>query len=165
MSNVVKFSFGVSRKPGRLLDDRPAVGSLSATAKNGHMRKERREVWRQAEAVVYYWKVQLDLEGAVSRVQRMGLPEGRYHPAINPDDRGPILENYRAAFVRQLLTPAPDAVSVKWKQRELARGAHTYAGLKSERLERAIADDLEFLAEHPSRRSNSEAMASRKFTI
>jgi hypothetical protein len=34
--------------------------------------------------------------------------------------------------------------------------------VKPERIERAIADDLAFLAAHPVRRSNSEAMARRR---
>jgi hypothetical protein len=34
--------------------------------------------------------------------------------------------------------------------------------VKPERIERAIADDLAFLAAHPVRRSNSEAIARRR---
>jgi hypothetical protein len=34
--------------------------------------------------------------------------------------------------------------------------------VKSDRIERAIADDLAFLAAHPVRQSNSEAMARRR---
>jgi hypothetical protein len=64
--------------------------------------------------------------------------------------------------VKQLLTPAWDTASVKWKQMALARGQHHYTGVKSERIERAIADDLAFLATHPVRRSNSEAIARRR---
>jgi hypothetical protein len=33
-------------------------------------------------------------------------------------------------------------------------GKHHYTGVKSERIERAIADDLAFLAAHPVRQSN-----------
>src|ERR1019366_4099554 len=41
-------------------------------------------------------------------------------------------------------------------------GQHEYTGVKTERIERAIASDVEFLAAHPMRRSNSEAMAHRR---
>src|ERR1700730_5081329 len=44
----------------------------------------------------------------------------------------------------------------------LARGQHRYTDVKSERIERAIPDDLAFLAAHPVRRSNSETMARRR---
>jgi hypothetical protein len=88
-----------------LPDNRPPAGSLSTTAENWRIRQERHDVWRMADAATRYWRVRLDLEGVVSRVQRMGAPEGRSHPAINPDDRWLILEKYRAALVKQLLTP------------------------------------------------------------
>jgi hypothetical protein len=47
-----------------------------------------------------------------------------------------------------------DGASVKWKQAALARGDHCYTRVKPERIERAIADDLAFLAAHPVRQSN-----------
>jgi hypothetical protein len=73
-----------------------------------------------------------------------------------------MAEKYRLAMMKQLLTPAWDAASVKWKQMALAK--RKYTDVKLERIERSIADDLTFLAAHPTRRSNSEALArSREF--
>jgi hypothetical protein len=92
----------------------------------------------------------------------MGTPEGRSHPAVNDHGRIPMVGRYRAALVKQLLTPAWDTASVKWKQMALARGQHRYTDVKPERIERAIADDLAFLAAHPVRQSNSEAMAHQR---
>jgi hypothetical protein len=114
-----------------------------------------------AEAATRYWRLRIDFEEAVSWAQRMGIPEGGFHP-VNPDHRGPNVERWRAALVKQLLTPAWDVASVKWKQMALARGQHEYTGVKTERIEHAIADDLAFLAAHPVRRSNSETMARRR---
>jgi len=137
------------------IDARPPAGSLSTTAKNGRIRQERREVWQMAEAATRYWRTLLDFQSAVSWAQQMGVPEGRDHPADPEDrDRQMNVEKYRAALVRQLLTPAWDVASVNWKQMALARGQHLYTGVKSERIERAIADDLAFLAAHPVRQSN-----------
>jgi hypothetical protein len=172
-SNVIKFPFGVSRRAHArkrratrateiIIDDRPKAGS--ATAENGRLRKERYEVWRMAEAATGYWRVRIDFEGAVGWAQRMEIPEGNFHPDVDPADHMPMVDKWRAALVKQLLTPAPDGVSVKWKQMALARGQHRYTDVKPERIERAISEDLEFLAAHPVRRSNSEAMArSREF--
>ncbi len=115
-----------------------------------------------ANAATRYWRVRLDFEDAVEWAQRTEIPEGGFHPAVNPDYRGPMVEKYRAALVTQLLTPAWDAASVKWKQMALARGQHQYTDVKSERIERVIADDLAFLAAHPIRMSNSETMARRR---
>ena len=142
MSNVLEFPFSVSRgahaRKRRAMpateiihDDRPKAGS--ATAGNGRLRKERQEVWRMAEAATRYLRVRLDFEHAVSWAKQMGTPEGRSHPAVNEDDRMPIVGRYRAALVKQLLTPAPDATSVKWKQMALARGQHRYTDVKPER--------------------------------
>ena len=107
-----------------------------------------------AEAATRYWRLRIDFEDAVSRAQRVEIMEGSFHPAVDPDCRQPMVEKYRAALVRQLLTPAWDTASVTWKQNALARGKYEYTGLKLERLERAIADDLAFLAAHPVRQSN-----------
>ena len=107
--------------------ERPArdEGELSTTCKNGRLRKGRQEVWRMAEAATSYWKARLDFQSAVSWAQQMGVPEGRDHPADPEDrDRGPNVGRYRAALVRQLLTPAWDGASVKWKQAAFARGEH-----------------------------------------
>jgi hypothetical protein len=71
---------------------------------------------------------------------------------IADDDRSPLVEKWRAAIAKQLLTPAPDAASIKWKQMAMARDR--YIGVKPERVERALADDLVFLAAHPVRQSN-----------
>jgi len=117
-----------------------------------------------ADAATRYWRVRLDFEDAVEWAQRQEIPEGGFHPAVDPNWRGSAVEKWRAALVRQLLTPAWDTTSVKWKQMKLAGGEHRYTGVKSERIERVIADDLAFLAAHPVRMrgSNSETMARRR---
>jgi hypothetical protein len=67
-------------------------------------------------------------------------------------------------LMRQLLTAAPDAQAVAWKQAELARGQHRQSDVAPGRIEQAIAADKAWLAAHLTRRSNSEAMArSREF--
>jgi hypothetical protein len=143
-----------------ILDDQPKAGS--ATAGNGRLRKERHEVWRMAAAATRYWRVRIDFHDAVSSVQGREMPEGRSHPAVNEDDRISMVGRWRAALVKQLLTPASDVASVNWKQAALARGQHRYTDVKPERIERAIADDLAFLAAHPVRQSKSEAMAHQR---
>jgi hypothetical protein len=96
----------------------------------------------------------LDSHDAISQAQRMEIPEGRAHPAVSYEDRSALVDKWRAAFVKQLLTPAWDTASVAWKQNALARGKYQRTVLKPERLKHAIADDLAFLAAHPVRQSN-----------
>jgi hypothetical protein len=144
-------------------DDKSSAGILSPTAENGRLRQERNEVWRMADAATRYWRLRIDFQSAVSWAQRMGTPEGRFHPSDPEEcDRMSMVQRWRAALVKQLLTPAWDGASVKWKQAALARGEHRYTDVKSDRIERAIADDLAFLAAHPIRMSNSETMARRR---
>jgi hypothetical protein len=183
MSNVVKFPYSVSRKAYArkprnsingtpeeraasqemvaeeidtyLLDNRPPARSLSTTGENGRLRKERHDDWRMAEAATRYWRLRIDFQSAVSWAQRMEIPEGRFHPSDPEEhDRMLMVGKYRAALVKQLLTPAWDVASVKWKQAALARGQYRYTDVKPERIERAIAADLAFLAAHPVRQSN-----------
>jgi hypothetical protein len=135
----------------------PAPPPTTATAENGRLRGERREVWRMAEAATRYWRLRLEFEEAVSWAQRIEIPEGSFHRAVDPDFRRPMVEKYRAALARQLLTPAWDVASVKWKQTALAAGRHEHTSAKPERIERAIADDLVFLAAHPVRQSKRRA--------
>jgi hypothetical protein len=86
------------------------------------------------------------------------------HPEVDEEERWMIVNKWRASVAAQLLTPAPDAAAVTWKRTALRSGQHKYTDVTTERIERAIADDVAFLAAHPtrksiavSRRSNSEA--------
>jgi hypothetical protein len=119
----------------------------------GPLREKRYEAWREAEAATRYWRARLDFHNALSVAQRRGTSEGSSHPAADDEDRQAIVNGWRAAFVKQLLTPAPLAASVVWKQAALARGKYLHTGLKPERLKHAIADDLAWLSAHPVRQS------------
>jgi hypothetical protein len=145
----------------RMIDDRPSVGTLSTTAENGRLREKRKQIWRMAEATTRYWKLRLDFDSAVEHAQRLEIPEGRYHPIADFKDRPSMVGQRRKALVKQLLTPAPDTASVKWKQVALASRQFRHTGVKPERVERAIADDLAFLAAHPVRQSNRRSAKAR----
>jgi hypothetical protein len=154
----------VSRRsePPRRVDVPPST----ETARNGKLREQRYQTWREAEAATRYWRARLDLDRAVVDAQRLEIPEGRNHPAIGSEHQHSkdqqLVKGWREALVRQLLTPASHTAHVAWKQNVLARGRYKYSGLNAERLERAIADDLAFLAAHPVRHENSEAALRRR---
>jgi hypothetical protein len=136
------------------------VRSTSPTAVNARLRIKRREIYRKAEAVVEYWSARWRLDSAIRRAQSHGVFECQ-GPV---DDERATLKRYREATVKQMLTPAPDAAAIAWKQKTFARGDYRHIDANPEQIKRAIADDLAFLAAHPTRRSNSEAMArSREF--
>jgi hypothetical protein len=128
------------------------------TAKNARLREQRKCGWYAAEAATAYWRARMKLHGAISSAVRWrAFPDGmlgELHPEF--DDRegwNLLLKNYRAALVKQFLTPAHRSSDVEWKRKALAAGEHAYTGLTTERIEFAIAQDVEFLAAHPTRRS------------
>ena len=136
---------------------RKTAGTLTTTAKNERLRSARREAWRKAGAVTDYWNALLRFTDAVSCAKRHGLQEARAHTETNPDARWSILDSYREALGKHLLTPAPDVASVNWKRHRLSKA---YVGVKKELIEKAIADDIAFLDAHPTR--NSSANKARK---
>jgi len=89
---------------------------VSDTCKNQRLRGDRRDVWREADAVMDYWYVSMKMDGVISRVQRHGTPEGELHPTRNPKDYWQLVVKYRQAWARLMLTPAPDMQSVTWKR-------------------------------------------------
>lgn len=125
---------------------------LTVTCKNKRLQDARREAWREADTIRDYWKARLQMESAISCAQSCGLPEGNNHPAHDPDERWALLANWRQAIERQLLTPAPNAAAVAWKKAALAGDQLKHFEITTKRLERAIANDVEFLAAHPTRR-------------
>jgi hypothetical protein len=127
------------------------------TAGNQRLRSDRRDVWREAESIMEYWHMTMKMDGAISHVQRCGAPEGELHPIRDPKDYWTLVKKWREAWVRLMLTPAPDMRSVTWKRAELKRGWHKHTDLKAERIERAIVDDVEFLKAHPSRRGGGRS--------
>jgi hypothetical protein len=133
---------------------------VSETGKNFRLRQERRENWREADAVMEYWHVSMKMDGAISRVQNHELPEGKLHPIREPGHYWALIAKYREAWARLMLTPAPDMLSVTWKRAQLEAGNYQYTDLKPERITRAIADDVEFLRTHPTRRNAVRAEAS-----
>lgn len=129
----------------------------SPIAKNEHLRRDRREAWRAADALSNYWRVKLDFFDAVSRAHRHDLKDARGHAKTSHEDRWVILETYREAVGKHLLTPAPDMAAVTWKRQQLGKA---YLDVKKERVEKSIAADIAFLDAHPTR--NSRANKSRK---
>jgi hypothetical protein len=133
--------------------------TLTITAKNERLRSARREAWRKADALANYWHALLRFTDAVKRVKGLNVKEARAQPEVSHESRWSILESYRDALGRHLLTPAPDVASVNWKQRHQLRRAF---GVNKERVEKAIAEDVAFLDAHPTRNSRSSAQRTQQ---
>jgi hypothetical protein len=142
--------------PGRISFRAPDDQTLTITKRNKRLREQREDVWRKACAETHYWRARMDLHAAIWLGQREGVSEATRHPPATPQDRYPLVNNYWKAKHYQLLTPAPRVAVVNWKQRVLASGDCVHGGVEKEQIERAIADDLAFLAAHPTRRARSK---------
>jgi hypothetical protein len=132
------------------------------TCKNFRLRQERRGDWCRADALREYWKAAREMDSAIFRVQQSELPEGDLHKPLAPGSCWPIIAKYRAAIMAQLLTPAPTAREIAWKRAVFKGRDHEHTDIKPERIERAIADDVEFLRTHPTRRSGKQGMDPKK---
>lgn len=95
------------------------------TARNERLHKQRYSIWRAAEAATRYWRARFDFESPLAWAQDMEISEGRYHPVVDRKDRYAMVDKWREATAKQLLTPAPDARALTWKRQVLA-GRHFY---------------------------------------
>jgi hypothetical protein len=179
--------FSTSARPGRSASDKQAPAGVTAignrvltprqqrregrpelpppateTAKNSRIRITRRDAWWHAGWVVNYWRARLDWTSALGTAQQYGIADSASFPPADNASRFGLVDTWREAVVKQLLTPAPDGAAVTWKRAQLAGRGFSHLPTKAERIERVIAEDLAFLAAHPTRRSNSEMMARRR---
>ena len=132
------------------------------TAKNARIRTERRDAWWRACRVSEYWRARVDWCNALGTAQLWGIADSVSLPSAKNENLHGLVDVWRDAVVKQLLTPAPDGGAVAWKRAQLAGRDYSHLPTTAERIERAIADDVAFLAAHPTRRSNSEAMARNR---
>jgi hypothetical protein len=124
------------------------------TAKNFRIRIARRDVWWRAERVSEYWRARMDWHHALSVSQQYGIGDGASFPSAKNESWLWLVDTWREAVAKQLLTPAPDLGAVTWKRGKLKTRDFSHLPIEAPRVERAIADDLAFLAAHPVRQSN-----------
>jgi hypothetical protein len=136
--------------------ERPArdEGELSTTCKNSRLRQARDEAWNRASRTTSYWRARLDWHSELECAQNRGLADSGSFPPAADENRYSLVDTWREAVVKQLLTPAPNVAAVAWKRAKLSGRDFRHLAVKPDRVERAIADDLAFLAAHPVRRSN-----------
>jgi hypothetical protein len=131
------------------------------TAKNSRIRTARRDAWWLAERVADYWHARFKWRQELETAQRYGIGDsGSFPPAHGCPFEA--VDTWRHAVAKQLLTPAPTLAAVAWKRAKIKTDEFNRLPITLARAERAIADDLAFLAAHPTRRSNSEAMARNR---
>jgi hypothetical protein len=170
--------FSAAARPARPVSDQPAPTPWQRrregkpelpppaieTAKNARIRTERREAWWLAERAADYWRGRFKWRDELWTAQRYGIADSASFPPVENENRFVLVDTWREAVAKQLLTPAPTLADVAWKRAKVKSDDFKQLPITLARAERAIADDVAFLAAHPTRRSNSEAMArSREF--
>jgi hypothetical protein len=151
---IIQFSTAV-RTTRAVSDKREGKPELpppaTETAKNARIRGGRKDAWEAACRLPEYWRARLDWCNALNIAQKRGIADSTSFPSDDETTRFELVETWREAVAKRLLTPAPDLGAVKWKRAKLAGGNFPYLPVKKERVERAIADDVAFLAAHPTR--------------
>jgi hypothetical protein len=132
------------------------------TAKNFRIRTERRDAWWLAGRVADYWHARFKWRDELSIAQRYGIADSASFPSVENENRFGLVDTWREAVAKQLLTPAPTLADVAWKRAKIKSDEFNRLPITLARAEQAIADDVAFLAAHPTRRSNSEAMARNR---
>jgi hypothetical protein len=143
--------------------ERPEPGAQrdeSGTAENFRLRKARYYEWRQADATMDYWRAVMKMKSAISRLQNYGTPEGDQHEFVTDETHGTLITKWRAAWACLMLTPAPNGRELNWKRGQIKGTKWKYNGLSAERIQRAIADDVEWLEAHPVRKGGRKAKPS-----
>jgi hypothetical protein len=67
------------------------------------------------------------------------------------------IAKWRETVAKQLITPAPTLAAVAWKRAKIKSDEFKRLPISLARAERAIADDLAFLAAHPTRKRRDAA--------
>jgi hypothetical protein len=152
------------RPPGqRMREAKPELPpTATETAKNSRIRDERRHAWWEAERVTDYWRARLDWCVALIIAQKYGLADSASFPSAENENRIGLVDKWREAIGKKLLTPAPDLAAITWKRAKLQSRDFPQVPVKKEWVERAIEDDVAFLAAHPTRRSNQNAIEHRR---
>jgi hypothetical protein len=129
------------------------------TAKNFRIGIERREVWRQVQAVTRFHRAKMDFVSACEAARDGGIVDVS---GFKTASRGENVRQWREALMRKMLTPTPDGAAITWRHMTLAGGQHKHVGMRSEKLERGIAADQAFIDNHPTRRPDPEKVGRRR---
>lgn len=116
---------------------------LVDTAYNTMARRARREAWRKVKK---WYDLYDSLANAARELDTLVRCGGESVQGVTLPDWRVCIEMRRVALAKLLMTPAPDYAAADWKRRQKT----SYLPLRAEDLERSIAEDMAFLAAHPT---------------
>jgi hypothetical protein len=109
-----------------------------------------------------YWRARLDWHSALEFAQSHNVADSQKFPSAEGENRFVLVDLWRTALVKQILTPAPDVGAVAWKRAQMRAENYLYSGVKPERLQCAIDADVEWLEAHPSKKSIAASLQAKK---
>jgi hypothetical protein len=125
---------------------------MTITGRNSRLRLERKKAWRAADRLTRWWRARVDWQFALEVAQMYDIGDSKTYASVVHGERFVLVDLWRAAIVTQILTPAPDLGAVAWKRTALKRGDHHHVAIPPEALHKAIAEDEQWLKDHPTRR-------------
>jgi hypothetical protein len=157
----------VARQLQRQAELESSPDSLTETCRNKRMREGRQEPWHRARVTAQYWRARMDWCDALTVAQSAGIKEGAGDKGDHPGDRDLSLRMWRNAIAAQMLTPAPDMGAITWKRGQLRGRQWRWTSTTDKQVERAIADDVAWLEQHPTKKfllaaAQARARKSRK---
>jgi hypothetical protein len=143
-----------ARRAAGLREVTTAPEKFSPSVRNHRMRQSRRDAWRTAEGLTNFARARMDWHSSLQTAQSWNVAGSNEYPNFqDSQDRIGLVDRWRDALVKQMLTPAPDQAAVNWKRVQMRGGQYRYVGVKAEKLQRAIDADVEWLIAHPARKS------------
>jgi hypothetical protein len=141
-AEIIQFS--TAARPGRSATDKQVLTPrqrrregkpelpppATETAKNSRIRIVRRDAWWHADRVADYWRTRLDWHGALETAQRYGIADSASFPLAENENRFGLVDKWREAVAKQLLTPAPDLGAITWKRAKLKSSDLPYLPIK-----------------------------------
>jgi hypothetical protein len=127
------------------------------TAKNARIRIERNDAWWLVERTAEYGRARDEGRDALATAQRWGIADGQSFPPAENESWSGQIAKWRETVAKQLITPAPTLAAVAWKRAKIKSDEFKRLPISPARAERAIADDLAFLAAHPTRKRRDAA--------
>jgi hypothetical protein len=66
-----------------------------------------------------YWRARLDWQCALEIAQQYGIADSDSFPSAKNEDRFWLVDKWREAVGKKLLTPTPDLSAITWKRAKL----------------------------------------------
>lgn len=143
----------LAKRAKRMAVFETAPETLTVTCRNKRLREQRKIPWRKAEVTTKYWRARMDWCDALTSAQVAGIKDAAGDKGDHRADRNLSLQKWRDAIGAQMLTPAPDVGAITWKRGQMRDYQWRWSSVTDKQVERALAADIAWLEQHPTKKS------------